>query len=184
MDASDPLAVLNHGKRAAAANLGGAATEFAADALYAPLQGTIVSVDVCAGDVMRKGQQAVVMESMKMEHVVAAPDGGRVLTVAVRVGDAVLEGALLVEFEAAEAEADAGAAEQGVDLDDIRADLRETLDRQARMRDEARPAAVARRRATQQRTARENVGGSVRPGHVRRVRRARACGAGRASAAR
>jgi acetyl/propionyl-CoA carboxylase alpha subunit/acetyl-CoA carboxylase carboxyltransferase component len=164
VDAGDPLAVLKHGKRAAGANRGGATVKSGVDALYAPLQGTIVSVDVGAGDVMRKGQQAVVMESMKMEHVVAAPDGGRVLTVAVRVGDAVLEGALLIEFEATEAEEDAGAAAQDVDLDGIRADLRETLDRQARMRDEARPAAVARRRATQQRTARENVADLCDPG--------------------
>jgi acetyl/propionyl-CoA carboxylase alpha subunit len=157
VDADDPLAVLNHGKRAIGAKHGGALATSAADAMYAPLQGTIVSVDVRAGDVMRKGQQAIVMESMKMEHVVAAPDGGRVTTVAVRVGEAVLEGALLIEFEPAEAEAHAGAVEQRMDLDHVRDDLREALDRQARMRDEARPAAVARRRATQQRTARENV---------------------------
>src|SRR6185437_6225769 len=48
-------------------------------------------------------------------------------------------------------------ADAVVDLDAIRPDLREVLDRQARARDAARPDAVERRRKTKQRTARENV---------------------------
>src|SRR5262249_22468159 len=55
-------------------------------------------------------------------------------------------------------------ADDDVDLDEIRTDLREVLDRQARTRDAARPEAVARRRATHQRTARENVEDLCDPG--------------------
>jgi acetyl-CoA carboxylase carboxyltransferase component len=47
--------------------------------------------------------------------------------------------------------------EQAIDLDLIRPDLKEVLDRRARGLDENRPKAVARRRATGQRTARENI---------------------------
>ena len=49
------------------------------------------------------------------------------------------------------------AAVAAIDLDLIRPDLAEVLARQARARDAARPAAVARRRKTGQRTARENI---------------------------
>src|SRR5256885_2169283 len=47
-------------------------------AVEAPMQGTIVSVDVGDGDAVRAGQQLLVIESMKMEHVIAAEAAGRV----------------------------------------------------------------------------------------------------------
>ncbi len=48
----------------------------------APLQGTIVAIDVGEGDLVRPGQQIAVLESMKMEHLVTAPHGGKVTKVA------------------------------------------------------------------------------------------------------
>ncbi len=44
----------------------------------APLQGTIVAIEVAEGDLVRPGQQIAVLESMKMEHLVTAPHGGKV----------------------------------------------------------------------------------------------------------
>ncbi len=44
----------------------------------APLQGTVVSVAVSAGDAVAAGQALVVLESMKMEHVVVAEVSGTV----------------------------------------------------------------------------------------------------------
>src|SRR5215470_1002956 len=41
-------------------------------AVPAPLQGTVVSIDVAEGDLVRPGQQIAVLESMKMEHLVNA----------------------------------------------------------------------------------------------------------------
>ena len=35
----------------------------------APLQGTIVAIEVAEGDLVRPGQQIAVLESMKMEHL-------------------------------------------------------------------------------------------------------------------
>ncbi len=52
----------------------------------APMQGTVVSIDVREGDVVRAGQQLVVLESMKMEHVVAAEVAGVVTSVPIAVG--------------------------------------------------------------------------------------------------
>jgi acetyl-CoA carboxylase carboxyltransferase component len=99
----------------------------------------------------------VVLEAMKMEHSVPAGTTGVVRSVAVDVGDTVLEGALLVLVDAGDVEWMAGDTVAGPELDEMRPDLAEVQHRQALTRDDARPAAVARRRATGQRTARENL---------------------------
>src|SRR5204863_1450973 len=54
--------------------------------------------------------------------------------------------------------------EAAVDLDFIRPDLAEVIARHEKTLDAARPEAVARRRKTKQRTARENIDDLVDPG--------------------
>ncbi|MFF0021882.1 carboxyl transferase domain-containing protein [Streptomyces sp. NPDC005496] len=123
----------------------------------APMSGTVVAVDVSPGDRVAAGGQLVVLEAMKMEHVVRATAPGVVRAVHARVGDTVREGRPLVELdEASDASAGAGAVE-AVDLDAVRADLAEARGRHAFGLDEHRPDAVARRRALGRRTARENI---------------------------
>ncbi|HXU22673.1 MAG TPA: carboxyl transferase domain-containing protein, partial [Tepidiformaceae bacterium] len=161
IDASDPLAVLHHGK-ADSAESTGTAPELqdlppGVNAIRAPLQGTIVGIDVREGDLVRAGQQLLVMEAMKMEHVIAAEVSGRVQRLAVSIGDAVFAGHVVVLVEAADVAATAAAGVSGEDLDNIRPDLAEVHARHAIGLDAARPDAVARRRKTGQRTARENI---------------------------
>ncbi len=43
------------------------------DTVPAPLQGTVITIEVAEGDLVRPGQQIAVIESMKMEHLVTAP---------------------------------------------------------------------------------------------------------------
>ena len=155
----DPLAVLAHGKAEAAetpASASAAAPDGAVP-VEAPLQGTVVSLDVAAGEGVRAGQPLLVMEAMKMEHVVVAPCSGYVLELPIAVGDAVFAGHALVFLEPAEIAGDDAAEDRGPDLDRIRPDLAEVHERHAIGQDERRPEAVARRRKTGQRTARENV---------------------------
>ncbi|MDQ1439401.1 MAG: hypothetical protein QOK43_3030 [Acidimicrobiaceae bacterium] len=135
-------------------------------AVESPLQGTIVSIDVRPGDAVRAGAPLLVMESMKMEHVVAAEIGGVVTSVDVEVGQTVFPGDPLLTVDAAGGPDDALApVEQAdVDLDHIRPDLAAVLDRHAMGMDDRRPEAVARRRATGQRTTRENVDDLCDPG--------------------
>jgi acetyl/propionyl-CoA carboxylase alpha subunit len=163
VDTNDPLAVLHHGKQARQQSTGPSRAADSAT-LTAPLQGTIVSIDVRVGAEVRKGQQVLVMESMKMEHVISAHAGGRVASIAVAIGDAVLEGAPLLSIEIADVAHSEAEVAQGVDLDHIRRDLQEVNERRRRTHDPARPAAVARRRAANQRTARENVEDLCDPG--------------------
>jgi len=176
VDAGDPLAVLEHGKsggapsRAEPAAVGArpvperATGPLGTDAVEAPIQGTVVSVDVQEGDTVHLGQQLLVMEAMKMEHVVVATRSGLVRRVVVAIGDTVLAGEPLVFVEAAEVTTARGEGVIEVDLDRIRPDLAEVHDRHAIGLDASRPEAVARRRASGQRTARENVEALCDPG--------------------
>ncbi len=133
-------------------------------AIRAPVQGTIVAIDVREGDLVHKGQRLLVMEAMKMEHAIAADTGGRVQRVAVAPGDAVFEGHVLALIEEMDVAAAADEAEAPPDLDAIRPDLREVQERHAVGLDAARPDAVARRRKTGHRTARENIEDLCDPG--------------------
>ena len=126
--------------------------------------GTVVRVAVGAGDTVRAGQTLVVLESMKMEHLVAAPHAAVVGRVLIGQGDTVrLDQPLVVLREHAEA-APEQVAEADADLDAVRPDLAEALRRHQIGLDPARPDAVARRRARKQRTARENVAAVCDPG--------------------
>ncbi len=76
------------------------ATASGEGAVKAPLPGKIIDLRVKAGDKVSKGQPLLVLEAMKMEHTLAAPADGTVKTVRYAVGEQVVEGAELVEFEA------------------------------------------------------------------------------------
>lgn len=133
-------------------------------ALRAPMQGTIVSVDAKDGDTITLGQQLLIMEAMKMEHVIAAPANGILRRITVAKGDTIAEHHPLAFIEEREVDAAAVAPTATLDLEVIRPDLAEALDRHAIGLDAARPEAVARRRKTGQRTARENIEDLCDPG--------------------
>jgi len=58
-----------------------------------------VKVNAAPGQEVRKGDELVVVEAMKMENAVRAPRDGRVLRVSARPGDMVAPGTALVELE-------------------------------------------------------------------------------------
>jgi acetyl-CoA carboxylase carboxyltransferase component len=125
--------------------------------IEAPMQGTIVSIEVSQGDRVRAGQPLVVMSAMKMEHVIEAPAGGVVEGIAVSVDQTVSQGHPLIEIDVrAESEIETFTATEAARKGE-RDDLAEVRRRHALTFDAARPDAVARRRKTGQRTARENV---------------------------
>ncbi len=69
--------------------------------IVAPMQGTIVNVQVAVGDVVVAGQAVCVLEAMKMENQVETEVAGRVTEVRVRPGDTVGGGDVLVVVEPA-----------------------------------------------------------------------------------
>jgi len=160
IDAGDPLAVLEHGKSggATATRQATAALPDGVVAVRAPMQGSVLTIDVAEGALVRNGQRLCVMEAMKMEHVIVAELSGQVRDVSVAVGDAVREGHVLMLIDELDVAATGASVDEAGDLDDVRADLEEVRARHRAGLDEARPQAVERRRKTGQRTARENIG--------------------------
>ncbi|HTO55586.1 MAG TPA: carboxyl transferase domain-containing protein [Myxococcota bacterium] len=132
--------------------------------MLAPLQGTVAAIEVAPGDAVHEGQALLVLEAMKLEHVIEAPHAGIVRAVTVALGDLVQERHALVYVEAAEVAGERASESESLDLDRIRPDLAEVVDRHALGLDARRPDAVARRHKTGQRTARENVDELVDPG--------------------
>jgi acetyl/propionyl-CoA carboxylase alpha subunit/acetyl-CoA carboxylase carboxyltransferase component len=160
----DPLAILELGRTAPAPTaLAPPPLAEGLHAVTAPMQGTIVSITVNVDDVVGTGQELLVMDAMKMEHVIGADLGGTVRELCVRTGDTVLEGARLVVIEPGAAAATVAAAAVAFDLDAVRPDLAEAIERHAYGLDENRPEAVARRHARGHRTARENIADLVDP---------------------
>ncbi|MBQ1090669.1 biotin carboxylase N-terminal domain-containing protein [Streptomyces sp. B93] len=60
-----------------------------ADSLTAPMPGTVTVVKVAVGDEVAAGQSLLVVEAMKMEHVISAPHAGTVAELDVRPGTTV-----------------------------------------------------------------------------------------------
>ncbi|MGH9275692.1 MAG: carboxyl transferase domain-containing protein [Acidimicrobiales bacterium] len=123
--------------------------------IRSPLQGTIVRVAV-QGSEVRSGAELVVIESMKMEHSIDAPESGSVTELRVAAGDLVQAGDLLVLLRPDGASA-ATVTTAGEIPTGERADLAEVRARHEVGLDASRPDAVERRRRTAQRTARENL---------------------------
>ncbi|MFJ6634021.1 biotin carboxylase N-terminal domain-containing protein [Streptomyces sp. NPDC091376] len=77
-----------------AADLGGAA-HAGADTLAAPMPGTVTVVKVAVGEEVAAGQSLLVVEAMKMEHVISAPHAGTVTELDVTPGATVAMDQLL-----------------------------------------------------------------------------------------
>ncbi|MEB3068937.1 acetyl-CoA carboxylase family protein [[Mycobacterium] vasticus] len=121
--------------------------------LHTPMAGTIVEA----------GPDGVVLEAMKMQHVLAAPAGTRTLRTLVDPGQVVNAREPVLVFVASD-EQSAEGADAGPVLDSPRADLDEVADRHRLTRDEGRPEVVAKRHGLGRRTARENIADLVDAG--------------------
>lgn len=67
-----------------------------ATAIKAPMPGTLIKVNVKAGDAVKKGDVLCVLEAMKMENDILAPADGVVATVEAAQGASVATDAVLV----------------------------------------------------------------------------------------
>ncbi|OBG72406.1 MULTISPECIES: carboxyl transferase domain-containing protein [unclassified Mycobacterium] len=131
--------------------------------LRAQLAGTVVEV-VPEGLDCPAGGQLVVLEAMKMQHVLTAPEALRTARNLVAAGQVVGTGDPLLVFTPAQTGGQDESATASADLDRPRADLDEVAHRHLLTLDQGRPAAVAKRHERGRRTARENIDDLVDPG--------------------
>jgi biotin carboxyl carrier protein len=68
--------------------------------LTAPMPGRVVKILVSEGEVVAQGAPAIIVEAMKMENELHVPTAGVVQRVAVREGDTVDAGQVLLEITA------------------------------------------------------------------------------------
>ena len=61
----------------------------------APMPGTILSINVAAGDAVKRGQVLMVLEAMKMENEIMCPCDGKIASVNTSKGGTVESGTLL-----------------------------------------------------------------------------------------
>jgi glutaconyl-CoA/methylmalonyl-CoA decarboxylase subunit gamma len=80
--------------------LGKSATGAGSGSLIAPMPGRVVKILVSEGEVVVHGAPALIVEAMKMENELHAPTAGVVQRVAVREGDTVDAGQVLLEITA------------------------------------------------------------------------------------
>ena len=130
-----------------------------------PFAGTVLKVAIAPGDAVGPGSVLVVLESMKMEHVVEAESPGVIESVRVAVGDAVQSGDVLLSLRASEGTESAVVVEERTETKGgIRPELAELRTRVGATLDAGRPEATERRHARGRRTARENIEDLCDPG--------------------
>ena len=86
--AAAPAAATAPAPAAAAAPAGG-------EQVISPMPGTILSVNVAAGDAVKRGQVLMILEAMKMENEIMCPCDGKVASVNTSKGSSVESGTLL-----------------------------------------------------------------------------------------
>ena len=176
LKSTDPLAVLKHGRSTSsepslepelpAHSMPPARVQgpVGSHPVPAPLQGTILALSVVEGERVQAGQELLVMDAMKMEHVITAPRSGEVVQITVAVGDTLVAEHPLIFIEEQQVLGTEPAHQASPDLDIIRPDLAEAMTRQGYKLDENRAQAVAKRHKTGHRSARENIRELCDPG--------------------
>ncbi|MBS1477696.1 MAG: acetyl-CoA carboxylase biotin carboxyl carrier protein subunit [Angelakisella sp.] len=92
--ASAPVAAPAAAPRAAAPAAAAPAAGGPAN-VTSPLPGTVLRLCKNTGDTVAAGEVVMIVESMKMENEVVAPEGGRIASIAVAAGSAINTGDLL-----------------------------------------------------------------------------------------
>ncbi len=132
--------------------------------ISSPMQAQVVELAVSEGESVIQGQTLAVVEAMKMEHVVTATVSGVVQRVIGILGQTVQEQSVMICIAPDNAEDQKTSEQHTINIESIRQDLDELLQRKAKTEDSARPKAVAKRHEKNMRMARENIADLVDEG--------------------
>jgi biotin carboxyl carrier protein len=67
--------------------------------LKAPMPGLILEINVQEGQTVNENDNLLILTAMKMENSLLSPRDGVIKSIAINVGDSVIKGDLLIEFE-------------------------------------------------------------------------------------
>ena len=67
--------------------------------LKAPMPGLILEINVEVGQTVKENDNLLILTAMKMENSLLSPRDGVIKSIAISVGDSVIKGDLLIEFE-------------------------------------------------------------------------------------
>ena len=160
IDSTDPLALFNQIPQGSSTRATSSTSIDIPDGLMpltSPIQGTIVAIEVGSGESVRAGESVVIVEAMKMEHIISADFDGVIVEIIMQPGDVVKEGFPILFMQEGEVAAGEKATKETLDPDLIRQDLQENINRHAFIFDENREDAVAKRLARGGRMPRENI---------------------------
>jgi biotin carboxyl carrier protein len=65
----------------------------------APMPGLILEINVVVGQTVQENDNLLILTAMKMENSLLSPRNGVIKSIAINVGDSVIKGDLLIEFE-------------------------------------------------------------------------------------
>ena len=157
-DAWDPLALFDHDKQVKSQATESEALEPTGPvSLPAPIQGTVISVDVAEGDEVAAGRPVATIEVLELHHLVKAVGSGVVDAVSVAVGDTVRAGDPIVLITHADMEGEPVVTDGELDGDQVRGDLELVHERRTFTHDDFRAEKIAKRHAKNQRSPHENI---------------------------
>ncbi len=122
-----------------------------------PMPGVVARIHVKPGDAISAGDALMVVEAMKMENIITAKENGLVKNIAVRTGEIISKGKILLEFTENSNGETIAEKNKGKIIKADRQDLQKLIERKKFLWDENRPEAVDKRKNKGQNTARENI---------------------------
>ena len=159
VDTRDPLALFNHDTqvKSQVTRTEDMPRPTGPASQLAPIQGTIISVDVPVGAAVRAGQAIATIESLELHHVVRADRSGVVQAVSVVAGEIIRKGDKLALIMEADTENGPFETPEEIDPDYIRGDLEQVKERRSYIYDDFRREKIAKRHAKKQRSPHENI---------------------------
>ena len=138
--------------------------------VFAPMSGVLVSLAVAPGDTVQAGATVAVLEAMKMEHLIRAPQAMRIDAVPAQAGAMVDQGCLLACGTPIQgADEAAGAAMVKQKAEDWSAEVAEIERRHELAHAMGGPGKVARQRGDGKLTARERIEAMADAGSFREI---------------
>lgn len=125
--------------------------------IISPITALVTKICVSENDVVRKGQELIILEAMKMETAVVSEQNGKVVSIKFEEGSTVEKDSLLLQMEAI---TDGNTLQSTEEIKKQKSSislLDELEKRKSYLLDEHRPKAVEKRNAKAQNTARKNI---------------------------